>query len=258
MMKKRSNARGRMSEAATNTTSSASIEEDVEWEMRPGGMLVQKRSDNKTEIPGPKFRIRVAYGALRYEIFVNSQATFGEVKKLLTAETGLQAGDQRIVYRGKERENGEYLDMCGVKDRTKLTLIEDPASIERRCIEMRRNSKIQSAHRAISDLTIDIDKLIEQVSAIEKSISNGVKVPEVQITTLIEMLMRQAIKLDSISAEGEASSLKTLQGKRVQKCVETLDVLKISNARVKAVVVTTKWETFDPSPTTVPQWEFFD
>lgn len=50
-----------------------------------------------------------------------------------------------------------------------------------------------------------------QVSAIEKSISGGIKVPEVQITTLIEMLMRQAIKLDSISAEGDASSLKTLQ-----------------------------------------------
>lgn len=47
------------------------------------------------------------------------------------------------------------------------------------------------------------------------------------------------------------------QGKRVQKCVETLDELKVSNARIKPVVVTTKWETFDhiPSSTT---WEIFD
>lgn len=35
--------------------------------------------------------------------------------------------------------------------------------------------------------------------------------PEVQITTLIEMLMRQAIKLDNISAEGDASAQKSLQ-----------------------------------------------
>lgn len=35
--------------------------------------------------------------------------------------------------------------------------------------------------------------------------------PEVQITTLIEMLMRQAIKLESISAEGDASVQKNLQ-----------------------------------------------
>lgn len=45
----------------------------------------------------------------------------------------------------------------------------------------------------------------------EKSISNGVKVPEVQITTLIEMLMRLAIKLDGISAEGDALAQKNLQ-----------------------------------------------
>lgn len=35
--------------------------------------------------------------------------------------------------------------------------------------------------------------------------------PEVQITTLIEMLMRQAIKLDNISSEGDASAQKSLQ-----------------------------------------------
>lgn len=45
----------------------------------------------------------------------------------------------------------------------------------------------------------------------EESISNGVKVPEIQITTLIEMLMMQAIKLDTIVAEGDASTQKILQ-----------------------------------------------
>lgn len=49
------------------------------------------------------------------------------------------------------------------------------------------------------------------------------------------------------------------QGKKVQKCVETLDVLKISNAQIKPIVVTTKWETFDPPPSsTTTQWELFD
>lgn len=48
-----------------------------------------------------------------------------------------------------------------------------------------------------------------------------------------------------------------MQAKRVQKCVETLDVLKVSNARLQAVVVTTKWETFDAAATTT-KWELFD
>lgn len=46
----------------------------------------------------------------------------------------------------------------------------------------------------------------------EKSVSNGTKVPEVQITTLTEMLMRQAIKLENISSEAtDVSTQKNLQ-----------------------------------------------
>lgn len=54
--------------------------------------------------------------------------------------------------------------MCGVKDRSKVMLIEDPASIENRANQMRRNMKIQTAHRAISDVCLEVDKLAEQVS----------------------------------------------------------------------------------------------
>ncbi|KAL0321390.1 UNVERIFIED_CONTAM: BAG family molecular chaperone regulator 2 [Sesamum radiatum] len=247
------------------TASSDPNEEEVEWEMRPGGMLVQKRSGNSQVIAPPNLRVRVVYGAARYQISANSQSTFGELKKLLAAETGLEPGEQRLIFRGKERENGEYLDTCGVKDRAKVVLIEDPESKERRLIEMRRNAKIQAIHRLIDDVSTEVDRLAEQVCIIEKSIGNGNKVAEVQITTLMEMLMRQAVKLDSIPAEeGDACvAKKDSEGKRVQKCVETLDVLKESNGRKEraeeAVVVTAKWETFDQSSSAVlTQWELFD
>ncbi|GMI87860.1 BCL-2-associated athanogene 3 [Hibiscus trionum] len=264
MEKKRmSNGYGKMGEGSSNTTSSssyASTEEEIEWEMRPGGMLVQKRNQNG-DVSSPDVRLRVVYGAMRYEISVNSQATFGEVKKRLAAETGLQPSEQRVVFKGKDRENGEFLDMSGVKDRSKLVLMEDPASIERRFNQMRRNAKIQSAHRAINSVSIELDKLTDQVSAIEKSVSNGIKVPEVQITTLIEMLMRQAIKLDDVAAEGDAVAPKNLQGKRVQRCVETLESLHVLNGRAKAAgdaVVATRRETFGPSPPAMALWEIFD
>lgn len=210
MMRRRSNFDGGMRESSTTETTSVK-EENVEWEMRPGGMLVQKRS-NKSGSLVPNLRVRVSFGATRYEIFVNSQSTFGkivtaflflirhrnnarssfnafllsslftlllwcsgnvikarcfvagELKKLLTAETGLQASEQRLIFRGKERENGEYLDMSGVKDRSKVKLIDDPSSRERRLIEMRRNTKIQIASRAISDVSMEVDKLAEQAS----------------------------------------------------------------------------------------------
>lgn len=88
----------------------------------------------------------------------------GEVKKVLTSKIGLQIGDQKIIYKEKERGNGEYLDRRGVKDRLKLILMEDPSSIERRYIEMRKNARIQIAYRAISDVSVEVDKLVEQVS----------------------------------------------------------------------------------------------
>ena len=69
-----------MSDGSATTTSSTSKDEEIDWEMRPGGMLVQKRTD-KSDSSAPNVRIRVAYGALRYEIFVNSQATFGMIDR---------------------------------------------------------------------------------------------------------------------------------------------------------------------------------
>lgn len=62
--------------------SSAASDEKIEWEMRPGGMLVQKRAA-KSDIPVPDLRLRVAYGTFRYEISIKSQATFGNLSFLL-------------------------------------------------------------------------------------------------------------------------------------------------------------------------------
>ncbi|XP_015944050.1 BAG family molecular chaperone regulator 1-like [Arachis duranensis] len=124
--------------------------EETEWE---------KRSD---DAPTPKLRLRIAYGGLRYEISVSCMSSFLEVK-ILSVETGLQVDEQSLVYRGRERENGEYLDICGVKDRSNLVLIEDLSSIQRRFIQMRRNAKIQTATGAINDIILQLDHLAQQI-----------------------------------------------------------------------------------------------
>ncbi|CAO2043760.1 unnamed protein product [Urochloa humidicola] len=241
----------------------AAAEERAGWEVRPSGMVVQSREDGgggaggaPPRPPPPEIRVRVKYGGARHEVSVSPIATFGQLKKLLAARTGLQPADQQLTYKGRARGNTEYLDACGVKNKSKMVLAEDPASLERRYIERQKNAKIESANRAIGAIALEVDKLADQVTSIEKSISRGNKVAEVQITTLIELLMRHAVKLESIPPVGDSSSQKNIQAKRVQKCVETLDVLKVSNARLQAVVVTTKWETFDAPATT--QWELFD
>jgi hypothetical protein len=41
--------------------------------------------------------------------------------------TGLEPREQRLLFRGKEREDTDHLHMVGVKDKDKVLLLEDPA-----------------------------------------------------------------------------------------------------------------------------------
>ncbi|RZS07622.1 hypothetical protein BHM03_00038488 [Ensete ventricosum] len=133
------------------------------WEMRPGGLLVQQRAPVPGKPPPPQVRVRISHGAARYVVSVSSIATFGELKKLLTADSGLQPAEQRLLYKGKQRGDSEYLDACGVKNRSKIVLVEDSTSLERRYTEIRKNARMQSAHRAVSTISLEVDKLADQV-----------------------------------------------------------------------------------------------
>ncbi|KAL4198319.1 hypothetical protein AMTRI_Chr03g139590 [Amborella trichopoda] len=79
--------------------------------------------DRISSTPAPTLRIRVKYGALMHEIHINSQATFGELKKFL--------------------DSNAYLNVAAVKDKSKIVLIEYPTNQKRRYIEMRKNAKVE-------------------------------------------------------------------------------------------------------------------
>lgn len=203
-----------------------------EWELRPGGMLVQKRNpdSDRTSAPPPTIRVRVKYGSVYHEIHISSQATFGELKKLLTGPTGLHHEDQKLIYKDKERDSKAFLDVVGVKDKSKLVLVEDPISQEKRLLEMRKNAKMEKASKSISEISLEVDRLAGQVSALELIITKGGKVAEKDVLSLIELLMNQLLKLDGIMADGDVKLQRKMQVRRVQKYVETLDMLKIKNS----------------------------
>ncbi|XP_057950616.1 BAG family molecular chaperone regulator 1 isoform X2 [Malania oleifera] len=204
----------------------------ADWELRPGGMLVQRRTPDSDHIsaPVPMFRVRVKYRSVYHEINISSQATFGELKKMLTGPTGLHHQDQKLLFKDKERDSNAFLDMSGVKDRSKIVLLEDPISQEKRYLEMRRNAKMERASKSISEISLEVDKLAGQVSALESMISKGGKVAETDVFSLIELLMNQLLKLDGIIADGDVKLQRKMQVRRVQKYVETLDMLKIKNS----------------------------
>ncbi|XP_015696516.2 BAG family molecular chaperone regulator 3 [Oryza brachyantha] len=221
-----------MRESCTPVQPAAAAAKEDEWEVRPGGMLVQKRSpeSDAPAAPVPTIRVKVKFNGVYHEIYVNSQASFGELKKLLSAQTGLHPEDQKIVYKDKERDSKAFLDMAGVKDRSKMVLLEDPAAQAKRLLEQRRTDKAERAAKSISRIGLDVDKIAAKVTALEGIVAKGGKVVDADVVTLTEALMNELVKLDAIAAEGEVKVQRRMQEKRVQKYVESLDAIRAKNA----------------------------
>ncbi|KAK1352912.1 BCL-2-associated athanogene [Heracleum sosnowskyi] len=258
-------------------------------EMRPGGMLVQKRNSDAdhSSVVVPTIKVKVKHGSSFLEFNISSQASFGDLKKMVAGPTGLHHEEQKLIFRDKERESRTFLDVAGVSNGSKIVLIEDVDARERRYVEARKNAKIEKALKDIAEISLEVDKFAKQVINLETQVCGGKRVVEKTLLNLVEQLMTQLIKLDEIVGDGDVKLKRRLQVKRVQKYIETLDVLKIRNsmienaplqqqqkitagekmqinpnqwqqeqhrkhrlAIVKPVVVTPNWETFDAGMST--------
>ncbi|GAB4834338.1 hypothetical protein Ancab_032592 [Ancistrocladus abbreviatus] len=208
--------------------------EGLDWEMRPGGMLVQRRNLDSSERNSSQttstIQVRVEYGSVYHQIQIDSHASFGELKKTLGGLTGLHPEDQKLIFKDKERDSNAYLDIVGVKDGSKIVLVRDIMSQEKRFLELSRNASMEKALKSVKEVTMEIDKLGGQVNAHETVISRGGKVAEKELLNLIELLMSQLIKLDGIIADGDVKLKRKMQVIRVQQYIETLDKLKAQNA----------------------------
>jgi len=82
---------------------------------------------------------------------------------MLTGPTGLHHEDQKLYFKGKERDSKQFLDIVGVKDKSKLVLMEDPISQEKRYLELRKNARMEKAAKLISEISFEVDRLAGQV-----------------------------------------------------------------------------------------------
>lgn len=62
-----------------NSTGCRTETGSMEWEMRPGGMLVQTRTteSDRNSVSVPTIRVKVKFGSIYHEVNISSQATFG-------------------------------------------------------------------------------------------------------------------------------------------------------------------------------------
>ncbi|PPR88187.1 hypothetical protein GOBAR_AA32512 [Gossypium barbadense] len=238
------------------------VKGEIKWELRPGGMLVQKR-DMGDASSGPMIKIKVSHGAFHHDITVPAQSTFGDLKKVLVQETGLEPKEQRLLFQGKEKDDEECLHMVGVKDMSKVVLLEDPASKERKLEEMKRNQSVLKACEEVAKVRAEVVQLSDKVNALEGIVHGGTKVDEKELLGLTELLMVQLLQLDTIEANGEAKVQRRAEVRRVQRLVDTLDNMKARNSNPFSS--SGKSEAFEcaspafPSSTRITHdWEVFD
>ena len=82
---------------------------------------------------------------------------------ILAPLLGLHLQDQSFLFSGKEGEDAYFLHIAGVDDKSRITLVEDPASKEKKWEEMKGNERISRACQAVSTIREVIDKLASQV-----------------------------------------------------------------------------------------------
>jgi len=227
---------------------SGASEAEGEWEVRPGGMLVQRRDGEE----GPTIRLRVSHGNALREVILPAQATFGELKRVLVPSTGLEPERQRIFFRGREKRDDELLHTSGAKDGAKVLLLEKhvPANVEQKSEPVMMDESMMRACEAVVRVRSEVDNLSAKVCDLEKSVLAGRKVEDKEFVVLAELLMVQLLKLDGIEAEGEARAQRKAEVRRIQNLVEVVDKLKARNANpssdnTKTASVSTEWETFE-------------
>ncbi|KAI3452505.1 hypothetical protein Pfo_009169 [Paulownia fortunei] len=133
--------------SAANSAGGATGE--IKWELRPGGMLVQRRECKENAGEGV-ITIRVSTVSKWHDISIQATSTFGKLKMLLSLLTNLEPQEQRLLFKGKEREDHEHLHMVGVREKDKVLMLEDPAIKERKLLGLTRTQIIGSPYRTIT------------------------------------------------------------------------------------------------------------
>jgi hypothetical protein len=80
--------------AAGGGGSGGKVRAEEVWEVRPGGMLVQKRGGGDDEPspnvkPVPTIRVKVKHAGVTHEIYISSEASFGRSSRLLSLSLAL-------------------------------------------------------------------------------------------------------------------------------------------------------------------------
>ncbi|XP_073152193.1 uncharacterized protein [Henckelia pumila] len=184
--------------------------------------------------------IKVSHGDNGCEVSVPFDSSFGHLKSVAVQKMGLKSELLKLLFRGIEKADDDNLQTAGVKNNSKVSLVDDLSSGQKIPEEVKETSAISTGVAAVAEVREEVDKLLEKVSALKVVVDSGTKVDVKDILYLTEMLMRQLLKLDGIEAEGEGKVQRKQEVRRVQSLVDTMDILKSKNSSITSDVDNTE------------------
>ncbi|XP_073283188.1 uncharacterized protein [Primulina huaijiensis] len=176
--------------------------------------------------------IKVSHGDNGCEVSVPSDSSFGHLKSVAGQKMGLKSELLKLLFRGIEKADDDNLLSAGVKNNSKVSLVDYLSSEQKIPEEVKETNAISIGAAAVAEVREEVDMLSEKVSALKVVVDRGTKVDVKDILYLTEMLMRQLLKLDGIEAEGEGKVQRKQEVRRVQSLVDTMDILKSKNSSI--------------------------
>lgn len=88
----------------------------------------------------------------------------GDLKSVIAQEVGLEPETLKILFRGKEKEDDDHLHEAGVKDGSKVLVVEDTVPVQR-SPEKVEPVVVSRGDAAVAKVREEVDNLADQVGA---------------------------------------------------------------------------------------------
>lgn len=86
-----------------------------------------------------------------------------DLRSAVAEKLGLKLETHKLLFRGKEKEDDEFLEPAGVKENSKVLLVEDTPCEPEIHEEVKETSVPSKGGEAVAQVKKEVDKLAEQV-----------------------------------------------------------------------------------------------
>eukprot|EP00192_Tetraselmis_astigmatica_P019366 CAMPEP_0117651990 /NCGR_PEP_ID=MMETSP0804-20121206/2388_1 /TAXON_ID=1074897 /ORGANISM="Tetraselmis astigmatica, Strain CCMP880" /LENGTH=199 /DNA_ID=CAMNT_0005458007 /DNA_START=224 /DNA_END=823 /DNA_ORIENTATION=+ len=188
-----------------------------------------------------RLSIKACYKTTSHRLQVPAESTFGEVKAAAAKQIKISPEYLKILFRGREKPDGDSICAAGVKDGAKVHVVETEEYKRKHGAELEAQGTIPSSSvppEAVQDeetdplksqimaISVEVDSLEPQVQDLQGMVvanSGGGSVDTKKFKMVMELLTQKLLKLDNMEVTGPARELRRQVINRVNRLCDQLE-----------------------------------